>query len=359
MPLLKKPSQNSDENIEKEVRYIMIQPTPWYMWVKTIFGFLVVLIILSITFSGAENIESGNSTYNKTYIESNFVAENTESDGYIEIGYLDLNGTILSKSSNTGLSISEGGIFQEDIVSVIRLFEEDDDIKAVVLRINSPGGAVGPSQIIGDYVKRLAAKKPVYVYSDELLASGGYWIAAPATKIYSYKSALVGSIGVISQIINAERLLNEKLGIDIKTYKAGKYKDVGSYDRGTNEEEDALLQDMVNSSYNDFITWVAENRGMKKDEVEKLATGWVFTGKQAVSNKLIDGNGLFEDFLSDMQSELGIKGTMQFVTYERPRSFIEELTASSPMLGVKTDLSILKNFEQSLTLPSGIYYLWR
>src|SRR3989339_35824 len=325
MSILKK------DKCEKEVHYIMTQKTPWYMWIKLAVGASLILFIFGGVFMSAGNLESEINIYKgglkENYLNSDFLQNEAYDQLATKIGYLDLKGTIMSQSTQNSL-FAEQVISPENVIPQLKMFMNNDEITAVVLRINSPGGAMGPSEMIADYIKILSKEKPVYVYSDDLLASGGYLIAAPATKIFTHKSALVGSIGVITQFVNAENLLEDKLGIEIQTFKGGKYKDIGNPARSMNEEEENLIQEMIDLSYDKFISWVADNRNMSYENVENLATGWIYLGEQGISNGLVDGNGLFEEFVEMMKGDLEINQEIQFVTYELPKTFLEELFGS-------------------------------
>ncbi|MCK5011952.1 MAG: signal peptide peptidase SppA, partial [Deltaproteobacteria bacterium] len=181
-----------------------------------------------------------------------------------------------------GIVKIEGTIVEsEPIIDKIIKFRKSKRVKAIVLRINSPGGMVAPSQEIYQEIKKACKEKKVIVSMESVAASGGYYIACTADKIVANPGTLVGSIGVILQIENIEELLN-KIGLRRKVVKSGKYKDIGSITRPMTEEEEATLQVFSDDIYNQFVDAVAEGRSMKREEVLKIADGRIFTGAQAI-----------------------------------------------------------------------------
>jgi len=158
----------------------------------------------------------------------------------------------------------------ESINKQIREFGERDDIKVIVVRINSPGGGVGPSQEIYREIKRVSAKKKVIASMGAVAASGGYYIAAAANKIIANPGTITGSIGVIMEFANAEELLS-KIGFKGYVIKSGEYKDIGSPLRSMKEDEKRLLQNVIDDVHRQFVDVVAENRKLKVDVVKKIA----------------------------------------------------------------------------------------
>lgn len=220
--------------------------------------------------------------------------------------------------------IADGKDAMEDIVR----FKEDDGIRGVIVRINSPGGSVGPSQEIYHELKKLAAKKKVYVSASSVCASGGYYIASAGEKIYANPSTITGSIGVIMEQVVAEELL-KKIGIQPNTLKAGKFKDVGSPFRKMKDDERAYFQQILDSIHEQFIKDVAEGRKMPFEQVKKLSDGRVYTGTQAKELGLVDGIGTFYDTVDDMKKDLGIKGKPVLVFGKRPFSLLKWLISSA------------------------------
>lgn len=168
--------------------------------------------------------------------------------------------------------------------------EKDTAVKAIVLRIESPGGEIAPSQEILWEIEEVKEAKPVVVSMGGTAASGGYYISTKADKIVALPTTMTGSIGVISQVMNVEGLL-EKLGIQIETFKGGKYKDMYSGFREMTPEEEEIMQGMIDEYYEQFIDVVAEGRGLGKEEVRDLATGQIYTGTEAKELGLVDALG--------------------------------------------------------------------
>ena len=189
----------------------------------------------------------------------------------------------------------------------LKEYGERDDVKAVVVRINSPGGGVGPSQEIYREVKKVAAKKKVVVSMGAVAASGGYYIAAAADKIIANPGTITGSIGVIMEFANAEGLLN-KIGFKGYVIKSGEYKDIGSPLRGMKDNEKKLLQDVIDDVHKQFVDVVAENRKLKIDVVKRFADGRIFSGQQAKNIGLVDEIGNFQDAIDIAASMANIKG---------------------------------------------------
>lgn len=195
----------------------------------------------------------------------------------------------------------------ESISKQIKAFGERDDIKAIVVRINSPGGGVGPSQEIYREIKKVNAKKKVIASMGAVAASGGYYIAAAANQIVANPGTITGSIGVIMEFANAEELLS-KIGFKGYVIKSGEYKDIGSPLRGMKENEKRLLQNVIDDVHRQFVDVVAENRKLKVDVVKKIADGRIFSGQQAKEIGLVDNIGNFQDAIDIAASISNIKG---------------------------------------------------
>jgi protease-4 len=172
---------------------------------------------------------------------------------------------------------------------------KDKHIKAVLLRMNSPGGTVAASQEIYQLVRELQAnRKPVVVSMGDVCASGCYYIASAADKIVANPGTLTGSIGVISQGVNVTGLF-EKLGIQNQTFKAGKYKDLGSSQRPITEEEQKIMQALLDNSYEQFLSDIEAARKIPKEQLGKIAQGLIYTGTQALDVHLVDSLGTYEN----------------------------------------------------------------
>lgn len=224
----------------------------------------------------------------------------------------------------------EGPIMDsKEATDEIKDYTKDKSIKAIVLRIDSPGGAVAPSQEIYEEVKKAVAHKKVIVSMGSVAASGGYYIAAPATKIISNPGTLTGSIGVIMEIPNIEGLMN-KIGIKTEVIKSGRHKDIASAFRTMGKEEREILQGVMDNVHEQFIKAVAEGRKIKIDEVRKIADGRIFTGEQAKTQGLVDDLGTLEDAIKTAATLAGIKEEPVVVTKKDKLSIFDLLRNKLP-----------------------------
>ncbi len=203
-----------------------------------------------------------------------------------------------------------------EIDEQLREVSERDDVKAVVLRINSPGGAVGPSQEIYGEVQKLRKSKVVVASMGAVAASGGYYVAVAANKIVANPGTITGSIGVIVEFVNAEELLG-KLGIKGYVVKSGQFKDTGSPLRGMTDAERKYLQALVNDVNGQFVRAVADGRNLKVEDVEKIADGRIFTGAQAKELGLIDSLGGLTDSIDLSAGLAGLKGKPVIIYFEK------------------------------------------
>jgi len=230
-------------------------------------------------------------------------------------------GRLLLKSDDSNFPLSQGiglveikGMIVDsgEPVRQLRYFLKKDNVKAVVLRIDSPGGVVGPSQEIHQEVKRLAAKKKVVVSMGSLAASGGYYVAAPATVIYANPGTITASIGVLIKFSNIEGLLG-KVGIKSATIKTGTFKDAGSPDRPLSAEDRAMFQAVIDSTHEQFVRAVAEGRKLPIEEVRQLADGRILSGEQAKQVKLVDKLGNLQDAVEEAGRLAGISGEPELI----------------------------------------------
>ncbi len=221
------------------------------------------------------------------------------------VGVITISGVITTGGQSTLFGPEVGGA--RVTMKQLRRAADDDSIKAVVLRVNSPGGSPAASQEIYDEVKRLADEKPVVVSMGDVAASGGYYVAAPADRIIASGSTVTGSIGVRMQYLQYHELM-EKIGVDGGNLTTGRYKDTGSPYREMREDEKELLQSVLDDMYDQFVRDVAEGRDMDKEKVRELANGRIFTGEQALEAGLVDELGNFYRAVKVAGELGGIKG---------------------------------------------------
>jgi protease IV len=206
----------------------------------------------------------------------------------------------------------------------LRDFADADSIKAIVIRVDSPGGAVGPSQEIYEAVRKLREKKHVIISMGSIAASGGFYIACGGEKIYSNPGTLTGSIGVIFTLLNVQGLL-KWAGVQVSPLTAGKMKDAGSPYKEMTPEERAYLKGVLDDVHDQFIQAVAEGRNLTVDQVKPLADGRVFTGRQAKDLKLVDAMGGLEDAVAEAGRLGGIKGQPKMEYPRKERRMLAEL----------------------------------
>ncbi len=206
---------------------------------------------------------------------------------------------------------------------------KDPSVKGIVLRIDSPGGAVAPSQEIYEEVRKAVAKKKIVVSMGSVAASGGYYIASPATRIIANPGTLTGSIGVIMEIPNFEGLMN-KIGVKTEVIKSGRHKDIASVFRGIRKEEREILQNVLDNVHEQFIKAVADGRKMLVEDVTRIADGRIFTGEQALKAGLVDETGNLEDAIKVAGKLAGIKGEPVVVSKKEKLSLINLLRGTVP-----------------------------
>lgn len=261
----------------------------------------IVLIIMSIGFKIVMTLASG--MLNDLFkFEMTEFQENTIRDGSFtdKIVVLHLEGTILDEE----VPLFWEGYNHQRMLDEIEQAFTDPTVKAVILRVNSPGGGVSPTAEIHRKLKELKAEydKPFYVSMGSVAASGGYYVATPADKIFAEAATITGSIGVIMQNINFSGLA-EKYGIKENTIKSGKHKDIMSTMRDMTDEEREILQAMVDEMYDEFVQVIVEGRKMDEKTVRKLGDGRVYTGKQAQEVGLVDEVGNLDDTIDKLMEE--------------------------------------------------------
>jgi protease-4 len=253
-----------------------------------------------------------------------------------------------------GIVELEGVIFEsKPFIEQFKKYEDDGSIKAIIIEINSPGGGSEASQEIYQYVKRYRdkKKKPVVAAIRTVGASGAYYIAAGTSKIYASKASIVGSIGVIAQWVNYGELLRWAKMKDV-VLKAGELKDAGNPTRDLTPDERAYLQELIDNMHAQFITDVAEGRGVTAEDIQPLANGRVWTGEQAGELKLIDQVADFQTAVEETAKQVGISGEPTLV---RPTK--ERRTLADILFGDISDF--LPDRAKMMQEHVGFYYLWK
>jgi protease-4 len=230
-------------------------------------------------------------------------------------------GSLRFAAKNSVAIVNVEGVIEDsqDVVDALDRVAEIDAIRAVVLRVDSPGGGVAPSQEIYDAVLRLREHKPVVASLGGLAASGGYYVASGCDQIVANAGTLTGSIGVIMSLGNIEELL-KKVGLQGVVVKAGKYKDIGSPMRPMTAEERKLLEDLLENVHGQFIAAVSKGRGMPLEDVRKVADGRIYSGEQALELRLVDRLGGLRDAVDLAAQRAGIQGKPRSVEVGRRRT---------------------------------------
>jgi protease-4 len=241
-------------------------------------------------------------------------------------------GSSLRLQSKIGVVLIEGVIADSrEIIEQIDELNDDDGIRAVVLRINSPGGGVAASQEIYRSVRKLQTKKKVIVSMGSVAASGGYLIAAAADRIVANPGTVTGSISAVMHFADVQELM-KKVGVRSSVIKSGKFKDIGSPVRDMTAEEKQLIQEIVDDIYDQFVRTIAEDRKIPLEKMLSLADGRIFSGRQALHLKLVDELGSLEDAVLLAGRLAGIEGKPAVVYAEKKKTnlwkYLLESTAS-------------------------------
>jgi len=234
-------------------------------------------------------------------------------------------GEILSLAGERVALVEVEGVIldADEVVGQLKEHLENSTVKAVVVRINSPGGVVAPTQEIYDAVSRLRAKgKPVVASLGSVAASGGYYIAAAADQIVASPGTLTGSIGVIMQLTNLEGLF-KKVGLRYEVIKSGKYKDIGSFSRSMTEQERRILQTLMDDVYEQFVDAVAQGRNLERKAILAVADGRIFSGRQAKELSLVDELGGREEAIELASKLAGVSGKPRLLERRRRFSIME------------------------------------
>ncbi|MCM3712085.1 signal peptide peptidase SppA [Sporosarcina luteola] len=309
-------------------------------WIAIIVAAVLVFISIGINslsylftrdFSGLmEEMAAGKTGYSEVVIE--------QGKGRDRIAVLTLDGVIQDVGSSL---FASGGYNHQMFMSQLTEILNDQTIKGIVLSVNTPGGGVVESSDIYDAIKAIQIDReiPVYVAMGGLAASGGYYVSAPAEKIFVHPETITGSIGVIMESVNYAKLA-EKYGIDFNTIKTGPYKDIMSGSREMTDEEHNMLQEMINDSYERFVAIVAEGRNMSTEQVKKIADGRIMNGRQAIESGLADDFGKMGDVIDAMKADYKLENATVF-EYAPMDSF-------GSLFGVKVGNLFGRNIESEL-----------
>ncbi len=257
----------------------------------------------------------GNTKYAKSY--------SMKSACKNEVAIIYASGNIYDGKRN-----EEGNIYSENLSKTIRKAREDENVKAVVLRVNSPGGSVVASAVIGREVDLTKEVKPVIVSMGNYAASGGYWISAKADYIFADPTTLTGSIGVFGTFPNMKGFLNNKVGLTFDVVKTNENSDLGSVTQPLTEFQHAKLQEMVVKTYNDFTNRVAEGRGLTQAYVDSIGQGRVWAGADAIGLGLIDQLGDLEDAIAYAAQKAELGNDYKVTEWPKQKDFFTRMMES-------------------------------
>jgi protease IV len=221
----------------------------------------------------------------------------------------------------------DGSIGSRKFANEIKKARKDDDIKAIVLRVNSPGGSVLASDVIWREMSEAQKAKPVIASMSEVAASGGYYISAPADTIVAQPNTITGSIGIFGLWFNMEGLLNNKLGITTDEVGTGEYSDFMNPTRQITSAEKQIVQNQVEEGYDIFLQRVADGRNMTKEQVMAVASGRVWSGIQAKENGLVDVLGGLDDAVRIAAEKAGVADDFRVLYFPEQKSFMERLVS--------------------------------
>lgn len=265
--------------------------------------FFFSVIINTVSIFASTNFEETFSRF--FYLSDDEISEKVIEDGNMlqRIAVLDVNG-VIQDTGGAASFIGTAGYNHRLFMKQLDHAKDDSSVKAIIIRVNSPGGGVVESAEIHDKIVEIQneTNKPVYISMGSMAASGGYYISAPAHKIIASPETMTGSLGVIIQGYNLSGLA-EKYGVEFVTIKSGPYKDIMSSVRDMTEEERNILQSLIDNSYEQFVKVISDGRGMPVEEVKKIADGRVYDGRQAKELGLIDDFGYFDDVVEMVKEE--------------------------------------------------------
>lgn len=272
-----------------------------------------------------------------------------------KVAHIDLEGVITGVADfgfgGSGLSMVDQ--IKEELKEAL----ENDDVKAIVLRVNSPGGEVTASDTIYEAIRQANEKKPVVVYMDSVAASGGYYAACGGTEIMANETTMTGSIGVIISALNYRELFG-KVGLDFQVFKSGEFKDLLSGSREMSPAESALIQDMVMETYDKFVGIVSEARGIPVDRLRNgIADGRIFSGAKAKEAGLVDATGYIEDAY-DRARELGKAPEAEVLKIHTQPTLLESLSMmkSGAAAGNRVEIDVSDRLLPRLQ-PGMVYLL--
>ncbi len=320
----------------------------WIFGILLLGSGLMVMLFVFLIFAGiaAAIKEAGNMASKNMNVTEEIIRDG----GTAKIAHIDLEGVITASANRANKSMVD------DFASHLEAALEDDAVKAIVVRINSPGGEVTASDRLYQMLKNADAKKPVISYMDTIAASGGYYAACGTRHLMAHPTTFTGSIGVIMQSVKYGEML-DKLGLAFEVYKSGEMKDLLSGTRATRPEEAEIVNVLIGETYDRFLEIVAENRGRPASELRgsPFTDGRIFTGRQGLAGGFIDSNGFIDDAYAKAAESAGITNPT-VIRYQTRQGFFDLLdpfaAASTAPNKVEIDVSerLLPNIQSGVPL---------
>jgi protease-4 len=313
---------------------------PFWMLLSVAIGFLLPVCSCALLFTTG-------------LISAGIMGSSASGPGIGSTGFGDavavvrVEGTILSGDSTDSSADAVSGT----VIAELESAAADPSVKAIVLRVDSPGGSVTGSAQIWEAINAL--EKPVVVSMSSMAASGGYYVSAPADYIFARPDTLTGSLGVIMTVYDATELL-DKVGLQVVDITSGENKAIGSMFAEMTPDQREILETLTNESYAEFVRIIADGRGMSEKEVLVLADGRIYSGRQALENGLVDALGNFDDAVAKAAELGGIEGEPRIMEFERIPTFREMLTGFSTQIG-KTDAERALELFSEFTSPTLEY----
>lgn len=322
-------------------------------WVALIIA--VVLIVVSIGFKAVTTftsiILSDQFNLNSGYMDEEIIQEGNAQE---RIAVLNLNGTIEDIETPP---LATAGYNHPFLLDSIDAAAEDPTVQAIVLAVDSPGGGVAESAEIHRKITELQAEydKPIYVSMGNMAASGGYYVSAPADKIFAESSTLTGSIGVIMQSMNFSGLA-EKYGIEFNTIKSGKHKDIMSPTREMTEDENEIMQSMIDEMYDEFVDVIVDGRDLAEEDVREIGDGRIYTGEQAIEVDLVDEIGSFEDTIVELMEDYDLNDA-QVIQYDAGAGYWSQFLMSAKGIfnGESDEIKTIMNLINESDQPRAMY----
>lgn len=314
---------------------------------------LLLVMLLFVVFSGCTLFK-----INVTPSLGPLKEKTVSGEGGDKVLLIDIKGVISNKKEVSALGVEMSVGLVDRVRETLKKAEKDDDVKALILRINTPGGTVTSSDIIYHEIKTFKERKKIKVYAVvmDLAASGGYYVAQAADQIIVHPTSLTGSIGVIAMKMNLSGLM-DKMGVDFEVVKSGDHKDFLSPFRALTKDERIIFQETINDLHQRFVSTIADNRKqLSRDEIKNLADGRIYTSQQALDAKLIDQIAYMDEAEEFIKKDLGLDA-MRLVIYHRTGQYKSNIYSSTPLPPALNFNLVNLNFIPETPGPNFMY-LW-